>query len=112
MSNTIADKPTVIFVARQFSRFPAGRFHADGPFSGQAFRERFLIPAMRTGKSFLVELDGTAGFGSSFLEEAFGGLVRAGFQATGILALMKLHSTDESIVEEIQDYIKNARENG
>lgn len=108
--NTV-DKPVTIRIASQFSRFPAGRFNADGPYSGQAFRDRFLVPALGKGKPFIVELDGTAGFGSSFLEEAFGGLVRAGCSPDIILGLMTLKSSDESLVEEIKEYIANAGAN-
>ena len=108
MSTISSEKRTVIAVSRQFSRFPAGRFTEDGPFSGQAFRERFLIPALKAGKPFTVELDGTAGFGSSFLEEAFGGLVRSGWKAPEILSHMDLKCSDQSLVEEITEYINNA----
>ncbi len=63
-----------------FSRSPGGRFIAQGPWSGEEYRERVLVPALRkaiaAGDTLTVELDGTSGYGSSFLEEAFGGLVR------------------------------------
>jgi len=59
---------------------PGGRFKSDGPFSGEWFREEVLRPALataiQTGDKLTVELDGNSGYGSSFLEEAFGGLIR------------------------------------
>lgn len=67
---------TEIHLAKAFSKFPAGRYKTDGPYSGQAFRENYLRGPLREGKKVVVFLDGTAGYGSSFLEEAFGGLVR------------------------------------
>jgi len=70
---------TTINIAQQFSSSPAGRFHEDGPFNGALFRENFLVPALndlKDGDDLIVILDGVSGFGSSFLEEAFGGLVR------------------------------------
>ena len=64
---------------------PGGRFVKDGPFSGEWFRENILTPALLDAiahqEPLTVELDGVAGYGSSFLEEAFGGLVRRGIVA-------------------------------
>jgi hypothetical protein len=45
-------------------------------FSGERFREEFLRPILTAENKITVEIDGTEGYGSSFLEEAFGGLVR------------------------------------
>ena len=67
---------TEINVGRDFSPVPAGRRKEDGPFSGESFRERFLTDAIRNNVKVTVDLSGTEGYGSSFLEEAFGGLVR------------------------------------
>lgn len=67
-------------IAKDFSEFPAGRIPDDGPNSGQRFRDDYLAPALKDAikNSDIVEvnLDGTMGYGSSFLDEAFGGLVR------------------------------------
>ena len=68
-------KTRTIDIARDFSKFPAGRFHEDGEWSGAAFRD-LLVEALRSGDDVEVVFDGVAGFASSFLEEAFGGLVR------------------------------------
>ncbi len=61
---------------------PGGRFKKDGPNSGEWFRDDILLPRLRhaAGRDdpLIVELDGAPGYGSSFLEEAFGGLVRLG----------------------------------
>ena len=67
-----------INIGRDFSDVPIGRYHpGDGNFSGQRFREEFLVPVLRDGDNVVeVTIDDTEGFGSSFLEEAFGGLVR------------------------------------
>jgi hypothetical protein len=65
-----------INIARDFSPYPAGRFFSDGPDSGQRFREQFLVPELSKGGELIVEIDGTDGYQTSFLEEAFGGLVR------------------------------------
>jgi hypothetical protein len=95
----------VINVARDFSKYPAGRYLEDGPASGQFFRDKFLIPALKETRSLTIELDGTRGYGSSFLEEAFGGAVRAGFAPNTVKQTFRLISEDQSLVEEIYDYI-------
>lgn len=70
----------VIEIGKDFSRTPGGRLISDGPDSGQLFRERKLVPALRDainrGTKVQVLLDGPRGYLSSFIEEAFGGLVR------------------------------------
>ncbi|MGH6887917.1 MAG: STAS-like domain-containing protein [Rhizomicrobium sp.] len=68
---------TTIEVGRDFSPTPGGRYVANGASSGEEFRERLLAPALRNNDKVVVFLDGTAGYAGSFLEEAFGGLVRA-----------------------------------
>lgn len=65
-----------INVATDFSRTPAGRFRTDGPASGERFREDFLKTPLQAGQIVEIHLDGAAGYPSSFLEEAFGGLIR------------------------------------
>ena len=63
-------------------RAPGFRLIADGPSSGEWFRNDVLAPALRDAirghEKLTVVLDGVAGYGTSFLEEAFGGLVRKG----------------------------------
>jgi hypothetical protein len=76
MSSQVTEVLPTIAVASQFSRTPGGRYYSDGPDTGEKFREEFLIPALQAHQSILIELDGTRGYPSSFLEEAFGGTVR------------------------------------
>lgn len=65
---------------RDFAPSPGGRYVSDGEFSGEWFRDEILTPALRKAsdeaEALVVILDGTSGYGSSFLEEAFGGLIR------------------------------------
>jgi hypothetical protein len=99
--------PKVINIEKDFSRYPAGRFKADGPHSGERFREELLIPALKSceGK-IIVEFDGARGLGSSFLEEAFGGLIRVGFSATELRNRLDMHCKDKSLTEEVLNYIQ------
>jgi len=94
-----------ISVAKDFSRYPAGRYKADGPASGEEFLETFLLPTLKAGQSQDIELDGTRGYGSSFLEEAFGGAVRKGYDPEVVKRSFKLITADKSLVEEIHEYI-------
>lgn len=74
-----------IAIATDFTRYPGPRYRKDGSFSGEQFREEVLVPALHKaeqhGNTVIVLLDGVAGYGSSFLEEAFGGLVRSGLSS-------------------------------
>jgi len=67
-------------IAHEFSMTPGGRFRKHGPYSGEEFREDVLCDLLHTaiegGDKLAIVLDGAVGYPSSFLEEAFGGLVR------------------------------------
>lgn len=65
---------TDVKIADDFSKTPGGRYRTDGPFSGEEFREEFLKPALNDSQKVTVYLDGTRGYPSSFLDEAFAGL--------------------------------------
>ena len=68
-----------IKIAR-FSLSPGPRYIDEGKNSGEMFRKDILYPkfkeAIETNSKIIVDLDGTDGYGTSFLEEAFGGLIR------------------------------------
>ena len=99
-----------IQIAKDFSAFPAGRYRSDGNNSGQVFREDFLVPALQGYEQVIVNLDGTIGLGSSFLEEAFGGLVReCPFSLEQLRKKLKIQSSLESYADEIWDYISQAK---
>jgi STAS-like domain of unknown function (DUF4325) len=94
----------LINVASDFSQFPAGRYLTDGPHSGEEFR-RLLRDLLGRFATVIVDLDGTFGYGSSFLEEAFGGLVRSGFKAAELRKRLQLRTTDKALEQEILSYI-------
>lgn len=100
----------VVNVARDFTRFPAGRYKRNGSTSGEAFRERFLEEPLRRGDQIVVELDGTVGYGSSFLEEAFGGVVRSlKLPAVEVLNRLDIQSSDSALRDEVVEYIRDAK---
>lgn len=102
---------TTINIAADFSRYPGGRVYRDGPNSGQRFRDEKLVPALQQFDVVEIKLDGTRGYDSSFLDEAFGGLVReAHFPPNELLKKFVLVAKDPSLDFEIRDYISNANE--
>ena len=97
-----------INLGKQFGRYPAGRYLADGPYNGQKFREEFLIPALKGADDEIeIDLSDARGLKSSFLEEAFGGLVRVGFVADDLIRRFKFVTRDASLIEEIHEYIRD-----
>jgi len=99
----------LIRIATQFSSRPYGRYPEHGPDNGQRFREDFLLPALRAGHDVVVDLDGARGLGPSFLEEVFGGLVRAGFTRDEIARRVQLKSdNDPSYKDEVDGYLDEA----
>ncbi len=101
-----------INIANDYTKFPAGRYVEDGPFSGERFRKEILLPALEEGEKVIVELDGAMGYGSSFLDEAFGGLVREEKMSPDQLCnIIVLKTIDKSLKAEIQDYIQHAEIN-
>jgi len=98
----------IVDIGKDFSRYPAGRFQADGPYSGEVFRKKYLVPALDRGEHIVIALDSTAGYGSSFLEEAFGGLIRLGYNAERVLGSFEFRTKDPSLQNEILEYIRDA----
>lgn len=99
-----------IDVAKDFSADPWGRYPADGDFNAQVFRQELLLPMFKKGKPFLVDLSGSNRYGSSFLEEAFGGLVRVEKLSDDKLNLMRVHhELLPSIADEVSYYIEEAK---
>jgi hypothetical protein len=99
-----------ISIANDFTRFPGGRYREHGKGSGELFREDFLLPVLRAGETAVVDLDGTSGYPSSFLEEAFGGLVRAGFTPSQIRSTFRFKASPQYSVYEslIWTYVERA----
>lgn len=99
-------------IARDFSRFPGGRRRVHGKHSGEEFREDWLIPRLRQASKqnevLEIDFDGTLGYGSSFLEEAFGGAVR---QLRSEFVAMSRHlglrCSNQAILDEVQGYIND-----
>jgi hypothetical protein len=101
-------------VATEFSRTPGPRYIREGNYSGELFREKLLSKVVKraidTGVTLWIDLDGTAGYGTSFLEEAFGGLVREDrIDAKKLREILEIKSEEEDyLIQDIFDYISDA----
>ena len=60
-----------IKIATDFTDNPGGAYREDGKFSGQEFREDFLVPALAEDGMVEIDLDGTFGYPLAFLKTAF-----------------------------------------
>lgn len=98
----------IISVSRDYSETPAGRFKKDGPRSGEEFREEFLIPNLSSSNLVVVQLDGVLGYGSSFLEEAFGGLIRRGFSEETLRSKLIIQCSYPIYLARVWRYISDA----
>lgn len=105
-----------INIRKDFSPTPGPRYINEGKFSGELFRQQVLFAkvseAIEKGFPFEVNLDGTAGYGTSFLEESFGGLIRIhGLSYEKIIDQMTLISIEEDyLIDDVNEYLKDAYE--
>lgn len=99
-----------IDVGREFSKTPFGRYPSDGENNATKFRENFLRNAF-SGQDAEVVIDFSSvnlGVGSSFLEEAFGGLVREGVTPKVILSKLKVEGGLSTYRSQIERFVFKA----
>ena len=81
----------------------------------QSFRETCLYPKLKacieSDNKLVINLDGTQGYGTSFLEEAFGGLIRVNHLSyDDIKEHTELISEEEPyFLEDIEQYLLDAK---
>lgn len=97
-----------------FSLNPGPRYKTEGAFSAEEFREDFVLPkvreAIRTGAVLTIVIDGVHGYGTSFFEESFAGLIRVnGFSPADLKSTLKFISDEvPRYLEEIERYMAHA----
>ncbi|MCK4088389.1 STAS-like domain-containing protein [Acinetobacter radioresistens] len=97
-----------INVAKDFSKNPSGRYIKDGKTSGEAFLKNLLLPAVQTHDVVEINFDGVRGYGSSFLEEVFGGFIReTKMSLVQFLRKVKITTQDPLLQQEIQGYLED-----
>lgn len=103
-----------IKIARDFSFSPGPRYIDEGKNSGEKFRKEILTnafkKAIKENKKVIVDLDGTDGYGTSFLEESFGGLIRVdGISYNEIIKRLEIISNEEDYLKsDVYEYLKDA----
>lgn len=95
-----------ISIADHFSAYPAGRYPEDGEHNATAFRKKWLVPALTDDAQVEVTFDDVIGLAASFLDEAFGGLIRnEGMSKEFLDSYLHLTTTEP----ELEDYVSLAR---
>lgn len=97
----------IINIAKDFGIVLGGRWIKDGPNSGEAFYTQILEPyfvnAMTNNSLLIIELDGTKGYPSSFLDQSFGELARK----KGVKEVKDRIIFDTKIFPWVVEYIKS-----
>lgn len=98
-----------INIASDFSETPGARYKTDGDFSGEDFFEKILEPKFLKIKDaeivLVVNLDNTAGYATSFLDEAFGGLARKYSKELVVKKINFISIEEPYLIEEIKSYM-------
>ncbi len=98
-------------ISSDFSDTPGARYYSDGGDSGQEFYERILRHAFKEAlddnSKLTIDLDGTEGYATSFLDEAFMRLTKE-FGKENVLTHIEIISSEEpDWIEEIKSYIED-----
>lgn len=98
-------------IGLEFTDFPGGRKRDAGDYSGEEFREDILVPLLENVENTEIELllDHAVGYPVSFLEEAFGGLIRVhGYTKEVLLKRFKFITDKNNRRDRIIEYIETA----
>ncbi|WP_219927027.1 STAS-like domain-containing protein [Siccibacter turicensis] len=86
---------------------PGPRYKKLGSASGEDFRD-WIEQELAASTGLIIDLDGTEGYGSSFLEESFGGLIRKGYDIDVIRGIELKSEEEPELIDEIKEYIEDA----
>lgn len=109
-----------INIVKEYTDKPGARYENQGSNSGEKFRDTILYPkflkSIEKGETLTVNLDGGYGYGSSFLEETFGGLVRRLKKENNdnykkVADIIIISNDNITWIEKIKGYIKEAINN-
>ena len=101
-----------IFEKSEGYRYQGPRYKKLGPYSGEEFREVHLLPWLNNiseQEEAVVDFADTIVYSPSFLEESFGGVIRADAKNKEKLTHISFINIDNIWKEKLDGYIKNAR---
>lgn len=103
----------IIKISVDYTKIPGVREEIEGDFPGEEFLAKLLLPkfkqAIEEGKILFVDFDDTAGYPTSFLEAAFGGLTRIYKDSAIILKNIEFKSDDDPfLISDVTEYINEA----
>lgn len=106
--------PVEVVIRSQFTNTPGSRYRKDGPFSGEEFYETLLRSAFQKAAQMdvplIVDLDGTYGYATSFLNEAFVRLSTEFGRDTVKKRLQIVSREDLNLLDMILQYIDEANQ--
>lgn len=102
-----------VSVAKDFSKTPGPRYIKEGSFSAELFLDTVLDEkfqyVLNKDAKIVINLDGTLGYGTSFLEETFGGLARK-YGADNVTTKIEIISKEEPwLLDDIKSYIEDVK---
>lgn len=101
-----------IIIVEEFTDTPGGRTIAEGDYSGELFRNTLLIPRYKESvmkkEKLEIYFDGAYGYPPSFLDEAFGGLVKECHEKNILDNIIIISNDDLTIERRIRDYVADA----
>lgn len=98
-----------ILDCKQDYKYQGPRYIKLGPESGEEFRDEYLIPWLEENKNvdeLQIDFAGTIVYTPSFLEEAFGGAIRKGYDKVKSLEFVNIPDEQK---EKIKKYISKAK---
>lgn len=103
-------------ISKDYVPTPGPRYIKEGKWSGEKLRGELILPifekAIKNDQKIFIDLDGTSGYGTSFLEEVFGGLIRINkLKYDDIIKVLELKSEEEPyLIEDIYEYLEDANQ--
>lgn len=102
-------------IVKEYTDLPGGRYIRQGSHSGEDFRETILKKkydyCLANDEKLIINFDDSYGYASTFLEEAFGGMVRQGYNGREMIKKIVFITEDEpSLKDRCIKFIIEAQE--